>query len=669
MIKIPSKKKGPKIRKYVLKTNKTRLKINYEKDLNEEQRKVVFCDDGPVLVLAGAGSGKTRTLTYRVAYLLEKGVKPENVMLVTFTNKAAKEMLDRIESLLGFKPKGLMGGTFHHVANILCRKHASFLGYTEKFTILDANDAAILMNSCRPQNLNIKKRRFPKGSLLRNIYSLHVNCEMPIDDIISERYPQFMDVLDDIHKTLKNYDSKKKKNDLMDFDDLLVNWLKLLYDDKIRKALSQQYKYILVDEYQDVNNLQADIILKMSEEHDNVIVVGDDAQSIYSFRGANIKNIFNFEKKKKNVRKYKITTNYRSTPEILNFANQSILNNANQYHKELKSIKKHGELPGLVCLTDSDNQATFIREKILEFRDENIKLNDIAVLYRAHSHSREIELELARSNIPYIVRSGRRFFERAHIKDVLSYLRILQNPKDEISWKRILKNIRGIGSKGANDIWDVISKEPDPIQATLKPKALSKVKQKNKISKSWNKFTRFLGELKGLRAPADLLSAALDYYNEYLEDSFEDFEDRKEDLEQLIIFAKRYRSLEDFVTEMVLEQETIGVTVLNEDLDDDERVTLSTIHRAKGLEWKVVFIINVAEGFFPGRRIETEEELEEERRLFYVAVTRAKKLLFITLPLLQNTSYGRDSNYIVRPSIFINEIPFDYYEQWEVDES
>ncbi|NHI93871.1 MAG: ATP-dependent helicase [Candidatus Lokiarchaeota archaeon] len=640
--------------------------------MNDEQRQVVTCDKGPALVLAGAGSGKTRTLTYRVAYLLEKGVKPENILLVTFTNKAAREMLNRIEALLGYNPKHLMGGTFHHVANILCRKHAKFLGYSENFTILDTTDAADLIKLCKPRSVNEKENRFPKGSLLRNIYSLHVNCEMAIDEIIETRYPQFLQLLDEIHATLKEYDKKKKKNNVMDFDDLLVNWLKLLYDEKIRKDLSTQFKHILVDEYQDVNNLQADIILKLAEEHSNVIVVGDDAQSIYSFRGANIENIFNFEKKLENVKTYKIIKNYRSTPEILNFANQSIINNENQYFKELKSTKKNGELPSLVCLTDADEQANFIRQRILELRDQNIKLNEMAILYRAHFHAREMELELSRSGIPYVIRSGRRFFERAHIKDVLSYLRIIQNPLDEISWKRLLKIIPGIGSKGSDFIWNLISKTPDPVREICKQNFLTKIKNKRIKIKDWNDFILFLKNLNNkelLEKPSDLLDIIYNYYKEYLEFSFEDFEERKEDIEQLITFAAKYKSLEDFIAEMVLEQEIIGVSTINDDLDDDEKITLSTIHRAKGLEWKVVFLINVADGYFPGRRVKTITELEEERRLFYVGVTRAKNILHITLPLFQSAGYGTDSSYIIRPSIFINEIPYDYYEKWEIDEN
>jgi len=628
-------------------------------------------------VLAGAGSGKTRTLTYRVAYLLEKGIKPENILLVTFTNKAAKEMLRRIENLLGYKPKGLMGGTFHHVANILCRKYAKVIGFDNKFSILDTSDSSVLLTTCRPADFNIKERRFPKGNVLRNIYSLHVNCEMDIDEIIETRYPQFADILDDIHKTLKSYEKKKKQMNVMDFDDLLVNWLKLIYNDEIRKRLASQYTYILVDEYQDVNNLQADIIIKLGEERGNILVVGDDSQSIYSFRGANIENIFHFEKQLKDVKIYKITTNYRSTPEILKFANSSIINNDQKYYKELKSVKKSGEYPGLVALTGAEEQAQFITQRILDLREEDVSLNEIAILYRAHFHSTEVELELNRSDIPYIIRSGRKFFERAHIKDVLSYLRILENPKDQISWNRALKMIRGIGAKGANTIWQLISNSPNPLATICKPTFTSKLKGKRVNQKAWKEFIAFLHQIQKeeiKNKPPELLSIAYDYYKDYLENSFENFEDRKDDIEQLILFSQKYTSLGDFVVELVLEQETIGQTVLGDDLDENERVILSTIHGAKGLEWKVVFIISVVDGYFPSHRVKTEDELEEERRLFYVAVTRAKDIIYLTFPIFQRMgfqsgAYGTSRSVIAKPSIFIEEIPEDYYEKWDVNEN
>ncbi len=660
-----------------MKPREIKYKINYEDDLNPEQIGVVFSGKGHSLVLAGAGSGKTRTLTYRVAYLLENGVKPENILLVTFTNKAAREMLYRIEKLLGYKPKGLMGGTFHHVANILCRKYAKFLGYDNNFSILDTSDVSELLNTCRPKDFNIKERRFPKGNVLRTIYSLHVNCELDIDEIIDTRYPQFLDILDDIHATLKTYEKKKKKMNVMDFDDLLVNWLKLLYTDEIRKNLSNQFKYILVDEYQDVNNLQADIIIKLGEEHGNILVVGDDSQSIYSFRGANIENIFHFEKQLKDVKIYKITTNYRSTPEILNFANSSIINNEMQYFKELKSVKKSGEYPGLVTLTSSEEQAKFISQRILELRDENIKLNEIAILYRAHFHSTEIELELNRSNIPYIIRSGKKFFERAHIKDVLSYLKILENPKDQISWIRALKMIKGIGNKGADSIWQLIADSPNPLQNICRPTLTSKLKGKRVNQKAWIEFIKFLNEINRdeiKNNPSEVLSIAFNYYKDYLENSFENFEDRKDDIEQLILFSQKYKSLEEFIVELVLEQETIGQTDFGDNLDENEHVILSTIHGAKGLEWNVVFIISIVDGYFPSHRITTEKELEEERRLFYVAVTRAKKYLYLTVPIFQRIgfqsgAYGTNRNIIAKPSIFIEEIPPDYYEKWDVNEN
>ena len=457
------------VQKYTLKTHsyKENFTVNYQQELNPEQLEVVMSGDGPILVIAGAGSGKTRTITYRVARLIESGINPSRILLVTFTNKAAKEMLHRVELLISLNIRKLWGGTFHHIANRILRSQAHVLGCDNNFSILDQQDSKELLNACVADlGFKTKEKRFPQGDILQDIISLSVNTQNKMDDIIVERYPFFYELTDEIKKVALHYQKRKKKSNLMDFDDLLLNWLTLLSDhSNMREYYSQKFQHILVDEYQDTNRIQSDIIDLLSQGHKNVMVVGDDSQSIYSFRGANFANIIEFPKRYPDVRIYKLETNYRSVPEILNLANTSIINNQYQFQKNLRAIRESGLQPVLVPFNDVMQQASFVAQRILELRDEGRSLNEMAVLYRAHYHSMELQMELTRRGIPFEVRSGLRFFEQAHIKDITSYLKVIVNPSDELAWKRIAKLLPKIGNATAHKIWNILSSSTSPLKS------------------------------------------------------------------------------------------------------------------------------------------------------------------------------------------------------------
>ncbi|HEY8849174.1 MAG TPA: ATP-dependent helicase, partial [Thermoanaerobaculia bacterium] len=460
-----------KIRRYTLKrpakAQKT-YRVRYEEELNAEQLDVVMAGDGPLLVIAGAGSGKTRALTYRVSRLIEDGIDPQEILLLTFTNKAAREMLSRVEQLVTVDTRRIWGGTFHSVGNRLLRRYAEAIGYRSNFTILDAEDAKETMDGAISSlGINTLERRFPKGDVLLDIYSFLINTRTPLELHLEQNYPHFALYKEEMVNVFRRYKDRKREANAMDFDDLLVNW-KLLLDDhpEISAALKRRFRSILVDEYQDTNKLQADVVDAMAAERRNVMVVGDDAQSIYSFRGASFENIITFPMRFSDTVIYRLETNYRSTPQILRLANQTISNNRFQFQKELRAVRGEGPEPAVVGVDDVFEQAAFVAQRILELRDEGEKLSDIAVLYRSHYQSLELQMELTRRLIPYEIRSGVRFFEQAHIKDVMAYLKIMTNPRDELSWKRVLKLYPKVGEKTAAEVWSKIS-SGDPLNRFL----------------------------------------------------------------------------------------------------------------------------------------------------------------------------------------------------------
>ncbi|MBU1036515.1 ATP-dependent helicase [Patescibacteria group bacterium] len=647
------------------------LEVDYAKELNKEQYQVATTAEGPCLVLAGAGSGKTRTIVFRVAYLIERGVSPENILLVTFTNKAAKEMLSRVAKLLGKHPEKLWGGTFHHIGNRILRKYAKLLGYQSNFTILDEEDSKGLLNIClQEMNIDVKQRRFPSAAVLKDLISFSKNANQKLIEVLEIKHPHWLELEDKIRGIARLYERKKKTNNAMDFDDLLVNWLKLLKENPtVKERLATQFQYILVDEYQDTNYLQAKIIRELSYIHHNVLVVGDDAQSIYSFRAADIDNILNFPKTFPQTRIFKLETNYRSTPQILNVANEVIKYNVRQYPKLLQPQVNSFVKPNLVSSISPSQEAEFVSQMILQLRDEGVPLDKMAVLFRATFHSQELEFALTQKDIPYEYRGGLRFFERAHIKDAIAYLRVINNPKDEVAWLRILNQQQGIGNQTAVRIFQRL-KNINCIVKCFDQDFSDILTSRSKVG--WDSLVNiFLKDLK-IRTLKDLADSAglindlikSDYQN-YLEAVYSNWQERLQDLEQLARFSESYKDVNSFLSEITL-QEVFAVERANPNNQEKERLVLSTIHQAKGLEWEVVFIINLVDSAFPHTKALAEENgLEEERRLFYVAITRAKKQLFFSYPLT-DSYVGR---YLNIPSSFLQEIPEELMEEVKLVEN
>lgn len=649
--------------------------IDYENDLNDQQRAVVTAGSGPMLVIAGAGSGKTHTLTYRVAHLVEKGVSPQNILLLTFTNKAARSMTERVCDLLNLNVTSLWGGTFHSVGNRILRREATKLGYQEDYSILDSEDSGTLMRACLADaNVGHLDKRFPKGRVLSRIYSYCVNTQESVETILGERYPYFEHLAEPIRRIFRLYQTRKLEMSLMDFDDLLMNWKHLLENhDDVRQAYAAKFEHVLVDEYQDTNHLQGEIVDLMASAHGNLMVVGDDCQSIYAFRGADYRNILEFPKRYENCREYKLETNYRSTPEILDMANASIRFNKNQFQKTLKSARDHGQRPALVKLRNVEQQAEFVCQRILELADEGLSLDEMAVLYRSHHHSMELQVEMTRRGIPYVVRSGLRFFEQAHIKDVLSYLKFLFNPRDELSFLRLAGQWRGIGSKRSQDIWMYVQSQADPLGAVTHDKLINSLPKRAKAS--WKDASSLLSKIRDKRmsgTPGELIETVLDSnYEDYLHRNYENADNRVADLEQLATYADQYEDIDHFLGEISLLSGLSGQEILVGGDVPDEYVTLSSIHQSKGLEWTAVFGLWLSDGQFPSSRAETDAEIEEERRLFYVMTTRAKDELYLCQPLMHHGRRGRRT--VLRESDFIEELRYadeldgEPFEEWLVE--
>jgi len=653
------------MKEYILKTTEPdfNFKIDYRAELNDEQYKVVTEGEGPCLVLAGAGSGKTRTLVYRVAYLLEKGVAPNRILLVTFTNKAAKEMTSRIELLLKNKPKGLWSGTFHHMGNRLLRIYGKEIGIDPNFNILDSEDSKSLVKLCRSNISLPDDKYFPKADLINKIISLAANLKDPISDIIRRRFPQIdEDYIPIIERINQSYKDKKRQSNSLDFDDLLFEWNRLLLESaSTREKLSRQFKYILVDEYQDTNHIQGEIINHLAGTDQNVLVVGDDSQSIYSFRGAIVDNILNFPKDFPEVKTFKLETNYRSTPEILKLANTSINCNKNKFEKNLHTSKKSADKPALVALEDAYTQADFICQRMLDLqREEGINLNEMVVLFRAHFQSLELEMELNKRNIPYVMRGGLRFFEQAHIKDVIAYLRILGNHLDEVSWQRVLQLQTCIGPATVNNIWQQIQ-----TASSLEQILTNQFKLSVKASIGWTEARNLLDKLQSMDVTdiSTLIKTILKSgYERIIKNNFDNPQDRLADLEQLSVFSSRYELLEKFLADTALGEGFKGSSIVENNEVPEDAVALSTIHQSKGLEWKVVFVMSLVDGQFPNMKaFDNRRDMEEERRMFYVATTRAQDQLYLTYPI-----FSYNSGNINQVSQFIKELPEEVYEKWQV---
>ncbi|HEY2083069.1 MAG TPA: ATP-dependent helicase [Verrucomicrobiae bacterium] len=655
------------------------LQIDYARELNEQQLAAVTAAPGPSLVIAGAGSGKTRTLTYRVAYLLEQGIPPDRILLLTFTNKAAKEMMRRVTELLGQELATLWGGTFHSIGNRILRQHANLLGYQRDFTIMDREDAKHLITTCVAEsNIDVKATRFPKAEVLGDIFSLALNMQKPVAEILAEQYDYFSELTEQIADMEKRYAARKLATNAMDFDDLLVLWLKLLREHAdVREHYQRRFQFVLVDEYQDTNRLQSELIDLLAARNHNVMVVGDDAQSIYAWRGANFQNILKFSDRYPGAQIYKIETNYRSTPEILNVANAAITANIHQFAKHLTPARKSGIKPALVTCEDAAQQAAFVAQRVLELREEGGDLNQMAVLYRSHFHALELQLELTKRNIPFSITSGIRFFEQAHIKDVTAYLKLVTNPRDELAFKRLVQLLPGIGGKGADKIWkayDESRSRHEETQSSEKKSEIATALQARanivpkKTAVAWAQFTATIAQMeaKDVRGNASkMIRLAVEAgYDEHLKENYPNYQSRLEDLEQLAVFARQFETVEDFLTQLAL------LTNVEAEDDqaanrDDEQLKLSTIHQAKGLEFDVVFVIMLCDGLFPSARsLDTAEGEEEERRLMYVAITRARNELYLSYPLIRAT--GNTGDMMQQPSRFLSEIPAELIEEWNL---
>ena len=646
------------------------LQIDYEAELNDAQRAAVTALPGPALVIAGAGSGKTRTLTYRVAYLLEQGVPADRILLLTFTNKAAKEMMGRVTDLIGQDMSELWGGTFHSIGHRVLRRHAEELGFNRSFTIQDREDAKGLVNACIAEaEIDVKATRFPKPDVVGDIGSLAINKQQTVREVIEERYPWFEPLAAQIEDVLARYTARKQAQGLMDFDDLLVLWLKLLKEhEDVRELYQKRFQFVLVDEYQDTNQLQAELIDLLAERYKNVMVVGDDSQSIYSWRGANYENIIEFPQRYPNAQVYKIETNYRSTPEILQLANAAIAANTRQFAKELAASRGPGEKPVLAVCSAADEQAAFVAQRALELREEGIELNDMAVLYRSHFHALEMQLELTRRNIPFSITSGIRFFEQAHIKDVTSYLKWLANPRDEQAFKRLVLMLPGVGGKTAMKLWGqflTAHMDATPMAETLQRCAA--VPKKAKVP--WAQFSATVSQLGSDPVAGDagkMIELIVEAgYDAYVEANYDKAPQRLDDIEQLGVFARQYETLETFLAELAL------LTNVEAEQDraeeDDEKIRLSTIHQAKGLEFKVVFVVMLCDGMFPSNRsLDSLDGEEEERRLFYVAITRAQDELYLSYPMIRTVAGGGSDDMIQQPSRFLNELPGDLVDEWKL---
>ncbi|QQS37259.1 MAG: ATP-dependent helicase [Ignavibacteriales bacterium] len=641
--------------------DEARFVINYQHELNPAQFEAASAVEGAYLIIAGAGTGKTRTLVYRVARLVELGYDPQSILLLTFTRKAANEMLNRASILLDNRCSKILGGTFHSFANLTLRKYAKAMNLDSSFTILDQSDSEDVINLIRSQAGFIpKEKRFPNKQTLNKVYSLNVNTGRSVENIIEENYPHFIELTQQILDIQKIYINYKHRNNLLDYDDLLVYLNEFLKSQSpsVRSLLSS-IKFVMVDEYQDTNLLQADIIKGLTQLNNNIMVVGDDSQAIYSFRGASFKNIIEFPSLFNNVQVIKLEENYRSTQPILNLANHINETAIEKYTKVLYTRKSRGELPTIISAATENHQSKFIVQRILELREEGVSLNNIAVLFRSSFFSFDLEIELNKAGIPFVKFGGMKFIETAHIKDILAFLRIAANPKDVVSWYRVLLLHEGVGPKTAQKILDELS--TGKISVKENPESSSKFR----YEKLYDLFILLYNITTSKSLPSEKAQQVCEYYYPLFRDKYDDFNKRKKDIDIFLNITENYKSLDTLLADMAIEPIIDSVIDIDVPTKEDEFLTLSTIHSAKGLEWHTVFIIHAVDGFFPSSRaVESVESLEEERRLMYVAATRAKQNLYITYPM---NLYDRETRMTLSlPSRFISDVKEGMVEGWMV---
>lgn len=650
--------------------------IDFRAQLNDEQFAAVTAEPGPLLVLAGAGSGKTRTLTYRVAYLLSQGVKPWEILLLTFTNKAAKEMLHRVHDLTGIEPQRFWGGTFHSLGHRALRIYGEAIKLPRNFTILDADESETLLKHTveKADKLFFKDKTNPRPGPLFDVLSLARNTQLSIADTVKKNFPQYDEIAHKFPVFAAAYAAAKREQNVLDYDDLLELWLKLLIEaPEVAQYFAHRFRHILVDEYQDTNTLQSQIVDRLAAHH-CVMAVGDDAQCIYSWRGANFENIMTFPDRHPGTVIHRIETNYRSTPEILNLANGVLLAQPKGRHfdKELRAARGHAQKPFVVQAMDDREQAEFILKRIRALsEDEGVSLNEIAILYRSHFLALEVQLALSRAGLPYHITSGVKFFERQHIRDLVALLRFVYNPADTQAWQRIAVLLPKIGEKGAQKIYDAALDHARLTQKNFLD-VLNTDDVRSKVAKDarddWVNFCASLvqvAEAMSTSKPPDAVQTAIDgWYGDYLKGAYADYLDRLDELKALVGFAQRFEETQDFLAQIVL----LNSETSDRHVDPDtEAVKLTTVHQAKGLEYDVVFLIGLADGQFPGRRSIESGDVEEERRLFYVAVTRAKNELYLSYPKV--ATRAGPGGMLLTPSRFLLELPSDLYEPLRIKRS
>ena len=700
-----TKKKIQK-KKIKLRPKKVKPPENFTKDLNPQQLDAATQLSGNILIIAGAGTGKTRALTYRCANLIHQQGSGDGIIQVTFTKKAAEEMIGRVESLVGKYTRGLRAGTFHHLANLMMRPYAELIGFHPNFTILDSADKNLFLKNMRDAKIpeGKGKKMYPTGAQLSIIYSRAVNLGKKVREIIMDSYPQYEDQISWVVQLRKDFVKQKKHNNVMDFDDMLV-YFKLMLEkakkgsegqgptesDKIFTGLSRllgRINHVLVDEYQDVNHIQAEIVKLLGTYAKSLAVVGDDAQAIYKFRGANFRYMLDFPKNYTDCKEFMLNINYRSTPEILDFANCSIKNNIEQFPKELKSTRPSGELPWVVPTGDLQEEADFVCSQILENRDDEIPLHEQIVLFRSKFHSMILEKELLLQGIPYVMRAGMRFFESAHVKDLISFLSIIANSADEIQWTRVLSLHAGMGAKAIMKVIGALNTDPREslqniekfcrwdIETQLKGmrvqahgKASLKMLQKF-LSKTCLDSKKCLLDDEKLPRVSDIIGHIIKYMEPRIKEIYKDKkpEDRLRELMELQGFATKYHTIQSLLSDILVQVNLVGDSVENgAPVEEEKPLVLSTIHQAKGLEFKVVFLIGAMEGRFPSyRSIGDVEEIEEERRLFYVATTRAKNKLIVSYPAT-TYSFSQYRSVISKRSRYLEEIDRDLYTEIEFE--
>ena len=614
------------------KTDFSKFSIFYPGALNKPQLAAVCAANIPLLVIAGAGSGKTRVIVHRVAYLIESGIDPQSILLLTFTRKAANEMLDRVQTLLqSKKAANIMGGTFHSFANFVLRKYARMLGLPHNFTVIDTADAEDIVDMIRTElRFNTKGKKFPQKGRIYNIISYARNRQISIRKVIETEYSGLTDFVADIELIFKGYMRYKELSRCFDFDDLMDVLLDAL-DGNVgfREAVQQQYQYVLVDEFQDTNAVQNNIVKLIGAEHKRVMVVGDDAQSIYGFRGANYENILRFPQAFPECRVVKLEENYRSNQSVLDFTNAILNNSVIGFKKRLYSANKGMALPVIKRTYDQYDEAVFIADRIMELIEQGVSMNEIAILNRADWHNRYIQTELSKRGLPYVVVGGFKFSERMHVKDVIAYLRLSYNPSDAVSWHRVLKYIGGVGRVTASKMIEGLQNATEPFSFEIfrQRKFFDELKELGLMLKSASRAELSI---------AEKITIIRDYYTPRLKSRDADYLQRMQDVEVLFDLSKKYTNLDRFISDFALDPPTRRVadqsTPLIDESEGDDKITISTIHSAKGLEWYAVFIPHALEGLVPSNRAVDIEAMEEERRLFYVACSRAKEDLFITFP-------------------------------------